>query len=84
MPRHLRTEALMQARARSGDPPTMALALAMDMTDPYLTNWKKDAANPIAFTGQGLGSEFGRGNDRFPPPDTKYERMLALRFVFLN
>ena len=53
VPRHLRSEALMQARARSGDPPTMAVARAMDMADPYLTSWKKDEANPIAFSGPG-------------------------------
>ena len=44
MPRHLRTEALEEERARSGDPPTMAVARAMNMSDPYLTNWKKDEA----------------------------------------
>jgi hypothetical protein len=59
VPRHL--------RGRSGDPPTMAVARAMDMNDPYLTNWKKDEANPIAFTGVGCSfpSEVWKNGDHW-------------------
>ena len=68
MPRHLRTKANTDdVRARSGDPPTMAVARAMNMSDPYLTNWVKDAANPIAFTGPGCSfpSEVWKNGDHW-------------------
>jgi hypothetical protein len=39
----------LQERGRSGDPPIVGVARPADMSDPLLTHWTKDAANPADF-----------------------------------
>ena len=42
---------LVWTRVESGDPPIVGVARPVDPSDPNLTNWAKDPANPIAVSG---------------------------------